>query len=123
MKTYSAVAMKWREWWQIDIDGVGVTQSRTLARAEQEAQDYIATLYDIDDPSSIHVAISVQVTGVDAVEEARELQQKAHLLAKDAAKQSRQAIVELKNNGLSLSDIAYLLGVTKSRAAQLVKSM
>lgn len=65
MKTYEVVAKKWRRGWELHIAGVGVTQSRNLAGAEEMARDYIAL--DLDVPGdSFDVRITPEVgNGVD----------------------------------------------------------
>lgn len=42
--TYTVAAKKWTGGWELHIEGVGVTQCRTLDSAERQAQDYIETL-------------------------------------------------------------------------------
>ena len=46
--TYNVTAKRWKHGWELHIDGVGVTQSRTLDTAEQMVRDYIETLTDQD---------------------------------------------------------------------------
>src|SRR5580692_5661584 len=46
--TYNVTAKRWKHGWELHIDGVGVTQSRTLDTAEQMVRDYIETLTDKD---------------------------------------------------------------------------
>jgi hypothetical protein len=41
LSTYTAVATRQGLWWVIDVDGVGVTQSPTLATAREWAQGLI----------------------------------------------------------------------------------
>jgi hypothetical protein len=41
--TYTALAKRWEHGWELHIDEMGVTQSRTLADAEDMVRDYIAT--------------------------------------------------------------------------------
>ena len=45
---YNVTARRWKHGWELHIDGVGVTQSRTLDTAEQMVRDYIETLTDKD---------------------------------------------------------------------------
>ena len=46
MKTWTVTAKRWAGGWELHIDGLGVTQSRTLATAERIVRDYIETLTD-----------------------------------------------------------------------------
>lgn len=41
---YVVRAKRWAEGWELYIDGLGVTQSRTLATAERQVRDYLETL-------------------------------------------------------------------------------
>ena len=42
MSTYHVAAKRWGAYWELYIDGVGVTQSRTLLAAERIVRDYLA---------------------------------------------------------------------------------
>jgi hypothetical protein len=42
MKTYKVRPKLWERGWELHIDGMGVTQSRSLRDAEGMARDYIA---------------------------------------------------------------------------------
>ena len=46
--TYTVTAKRWEGGWELHIEGVGVTQSRTLVSASQQLADYIATLTDVE---------------------------------------------------------------------------
>ena len=48
MTTYVVRAKRWAHGWELHIDGIGVTQSRTLDAAEQMVRDYVETLTDRD---------------------------------------------------------------------------
>ena len=47
MKTYQVRAKRWEHGWELHIEGVGVTQSRTLWDAEDMARDLIARREDL----------------------------------------------------------------------------
>jgi hypothetical protein len=49
MTTYNVTAKRWAKGWELHIDGVGVSQSRTLASAEGMAREYIALALDLAD--------------------------------------------------------------------------
>jgi len=53
---YSVTATREGAWWFIDCGDLGVTQSRSLAGAEAEARDLIATL-EQRDPGSFTVDV------------------------------------------------------------------
>ncbi|WP_232662182.1 hypothetical protein [Pseudonocardia sp. TRM90224] len=39
--SYKVTARRWGSYWELDIEGVGVTQARTLSRAERMVRDYL----------------------------------------------------------------------------------
>ncbi|MGD9525632.1 hypothetical protein [Pseudonocardia sp.] len=41
MSTYTVTARRWRNLWELAIEGVGVTQARTLGKAEAMVRDYL----------------------------------------------------------------------------------
>ena len=52
VKEYEVTATRWERGWELDIDGVGVTQSRTLRDAEERVRDYLR----LDTPSATYFA-------------------------------------------------------------------
>lgn len=121
-KTYEVVAKRWRRGWELHIAGVGVTQSRSLADAEEMARDYIASDLDIDE-DSFDVRVTPEVgNGVDRkVEQTREEISAAALAQTKAAESSRALVNELKELGLSGKDMAAVLGITPQRVSQLTR--
>lgn len=61
MTTYTVRAERWSGGWELHVDGLGVTQSRTLAAAQQQARDYIETVLgtDLVDADDVTVVPSV----------------------------------------------------------------
>ncbi|EID53059.1 hypothetical protein [Saccharomonospora xinjiangensis] len=57
MTTYTVIAQRWARRWELHIDGVGVTQIRSLPTAESVAREYIAFAFDIEDETSFGVDI------------------------------------------------------------------
>jgi hypothetical protein len=117
--TYTVTAKRWKHGWELHIDGVGVTQSKTLATAAQMVRDYIETLTD-QDVSAAHVVITPElgalarkVTTVRAQLDAAERAQR------EAAAARRQLADDLRAAGLSVSDTAEILGVSRGRVSQL----
>lgn len=121
-KTYEVVAKRWRRGWELHIAGVGVTQSRSLADAEEMARDYIAS--DLDLPEgSFNVRITPEVgNGVDEKVRRTRAQISAAARAQStAAESSRSLVRELKGLGLSGKDMAAVLGITPQRVSQLAR--
>jgi hypothetical protein len=53
MTTYTVRTKRWAHGWEIHIDGVGVTRSRTRETAEQTVPDYLETLTSRDTAGDI----------------------------------------------------------------------
>jgi hypothetical protein len=62
MSIWSVRARRWQHGWELHIDGVGVTQSRGLAGAQQAVRDYVGTLTDHDTANDV-VTIKPRVAG------------------------------------------------------------
>jgi len=122
MTTYTVRAKRWRHGWELHIDGVGVTQSRTLAKADQMVRDYIETLTGVDVTDAI-VLIEPELGGIEkrlvrlreqmtAVEESqRAFRENYHAVAAD-----------LRKLGLSAADTAAILGKSRGRISQISKA-
>jgi hypothetical protein len=52
---YEVRAVRWEHGWELHIDGVGVTQARSLASAERQVLDYAATLTGTDADDAVVV--------------------------------------------------------------------
>jgi hypothetical protein len=65
MTTYVVRAKRWAHGWELHIDGVGVTQSRTLDGAEQMVRDHVKTLTDRD-VNDATVVIEPDLGGLEA---------------------------------------------------------
>jgi hypothetical protein len=91
MSTYTVRAKRWLHGWELHIDGVGVTQSRSLGDAERMVRDYIETLTDRD-VTTDHVVITPEVGGGldEAAQAARDAVAEASQATRDAAARSRQ---------------------------------
>lgn len=124
MSTYTVRAKRWKHGWELHIDGIGVTQSRNLAGAEQMVRDYIETLTD-HDTSDDEIVISPEVGGGldEAALSAREAIAEAELALRTAAARSRQVAQRLEQEGLSGRDIAAILHVSAQRVSQLLKAL
>lgn len=121
MTDYNVTAKRWGSYWELHIDGVGVTQTRTLAGAEHMIRDYL----DLDghpDPSQIHITVELDGNLANEAEAAREANRQAELARDAAATRFREVVRALKAAGLSGNDIASVLKVSPQRVSQLVNS-
>ncbi|MGH3276109.1 MAG: helix-turn-helix domain-containing protein [Streptosporangiaceae bacterium] len=120
--TYHVTAKRWKHGWELHIDGVGVTQSRTLASAEQMVRDYVETLTD-KDVSRDTVVIAPQLGALDRqVSTVREQVAAADRQQHEARNSYRALAADLRAAGLSVSDTAAILGVSRGRVSQLSKA-
>jgi hypothetical protein len=119
--TYTVHAKRWKRGWELHIDGVGVTQSKTLNDAEAMVRDYIALDTDAD-PNSFSVEILPEVGGdLDAeTRAARKAVWEADRAARAAATLSRTVVRKLRNEGLSGREIAVVMKVSPQRVSQLL---
>lgn len=117
--TYEVKAVRWDHGWELHIKGIGVTQSRTLAEAESMVRDYLE-LDDQPDAATAQVVIRPDLGGVESVAyAARQKLSTAQVAQAEAARASREAVKALLGIGLSTSDAAAVMGVSKSRVSQL----
>jgi DNA-directed RNA polymerase specialized sigma subunit len=99
-----------------------VTQSRTLDTAEQMVRDYIETLTD-KDVSGDKVVITPDLGELDRkVTTVRELLAAADRQQQEARNSYRALAADLRAAGLSVSDTAAILGVSRGRVSQLSKA-
>ena len=117
MKTYTVHATRWDHGWELDIDRLGVTQTRTLARAERDARDYIELLTGSADVEIVLVP-SIGPLDRKIVGLKRKQAQVAELQEKVAA-ESRALVAQLQGMGLTGDDIARTVGISAQRVSQL----
>lgn len=123
MSTCNVRARRWKHGWELHIDGVGVTQSRNLAGAEQMVRDYVETLTDHNTADDVVIIKPEVGSGLDQeAEAARQAISEAEHARRAAAVRSRQVARQLSNEGLSGKDIAAILHVSAQRVSQLLKT-
>lgn len=119
VKVYSVRAKRWAKGWELHIDGVGVTQSVTLARAEEAVRDYIATVLEVDAVDGV-VEITPELGELGAeAKAARSAVEEAAQKQVEAAERSREVARNLRASGLSVTDTAVVLGISRGRVSQL----
>lgn len=120
MTTYTVRAERWDGGWELHVDGLGVTQSRTLATAQQHARDYIETITggDLRDHDDVTVIPSLGELAIRA-EQARVATRDAAAAQERTAAQARAVARELRASGLSVDDVATILRVSRGRVSQL----
>lgn len=116
--THYVRAVHWDGGWELHIADVGVTQTRLLKDAQRQVTDYLDTL----EIESGEIDIRPDLGGVEyVIEEARHLQQEAQTLQEKAAIAWRESAHRLHEEaGLSVTDTATLMGVSRGRVSQLL---
>ncbi len=127
MTTYQVTATRDGDWWSLVASNVGgrevASQSRRLDQADAAIREAIALVLDVDQdafdlditPELERVAVSEETLEVLALRrELAELSDRAH-------RQTPAAVAELRAAGLTVRDVAQLLGVTPSRVSQIEK--
>lgn len=119
-ETYAVQAKRWAEGWELHIDGLGVTQVRTLDNAVGQARDYVETLLERE-LSDADFVIMPELGGLeDEVKAARAEVVEAVAIQRRAAEHSRAVARKLRASGLSVTDSAVVMGVSRGRVSQLV---
>jgi DNA-directed RNA polymerase specialized sigma subunit len=120
-KTYTVKAIKWSGGWELHIDGEGVTQVKTLDKADQMVRSYLETRYD-KDFASVAIEVTPDLGGFEVeIREARKALADAADAQVAAALRSRRVVATLRSKGLSVTDSAAVLGVSRGRISQLTK--
>lgn len=63
--SYEVTAKRWTGGWELQVDGVGVTQVRTLDNAEQQVRDYLETEDENLDASAATIVVTPDLDGLE----------------------------------------------------------
>jgi len=119
VNTYDVIAKRWDRGWELQIAGVGVTQSRRLSEAEGMVRDYIV-LDRGNHEFEVRITPELAPTLEREVRRARKATTDAAQMVESAAVRSREAARHLRDEGLTGRDIAIVLGVSPQRVSQLL---
>lgn len=127
MTTYRVTATRDGAWWSLiaqDVQGREVaSQSRRLDQADAAIRAAIALVLDVD-AAEIDVHIVPDLRSVDISDTALEVVESRHALAAlthQVRLLTPVAVTELRHAGLTVRDVAQLLGVSPSRVSQIEK--
>jgi DNA-directed RNA polymerase sigma subunit (sigma70/sigma32) len=125
--TYRVTATREADWWSlvaVDVDRREVaSQSRRLDQADAAIREAIALVLNVE-TDAFDVDITPDLSYVEVsggTLEALELRRDLAELADRARRQTPAAVAELRQAGLTVRDVAQLLGVTPSRVSQIEK--
>jgi hypothetical protein len=121
--SYDVRAKRWEHGWELHIEDVGVTQSRSLWDAEAMARDLISRRQGIP-AESFGITITPEIGGGldEETRAARDAVTAADRAQRRAAAQSRDTARRLRQAGLSGRDIAKVLNVSPQRVSQLLRT-
>lgn len=119
---YTVRAKRAGKYWELHIDGVGVTQSRNLTTdADEMIRSYVHMMKDVP-AASVAFTILPDIggdLGAEAVA-ARKAAEAAERAVKDSAARNRSVARALLAAGITGRDAAAILGVTPQRVSQLL---
>lgn len=127
MTTYTVTATREGDWWSLVASDVGgrevASQSRRLDQADAAIREAIALVLDVDDEAfDVHVSPVLDQAHVsEETLEVLELRRALAELGDRAQRQTPAAVAELRDAGLTVRDVAQLLGMTPSRVSQIEK--
>lgn len=120
MSVVRVTASRWENYWVLDIEGFGVTQSHSLASAEAMVRDYI--IDDVENVANVEIEFTYDLPEAqDAAAVRADLAGINDALNKAAAR-SRRVARKLKERGITGADAAAVMGVSPQRVSQLLKS-
>lgn len=120
---YTVRAVHWSKGWELHVDDVGVTQVRTLGKADQQVRDLIETMTE-QDATDAQVDIIPDLTSslLTRIRHAREARERAEEASREAAADMRAVVRDLRTEeNLSVTDIATVIGVSRGRVSQLME--
>lgn len=117
--TYRVTATRWDGGWELDVEGYGVTQCHTLDTASSMVRDFVR-LDGASDWETADIELTIDLGGIEReVALARQEVRDAAEAQRTAAEHSRQIARKLRASGLSVTDTAVVLGVSRGRVSQL----
>ncbi|MEX2328083.1 MAG: hypothetical protein WD575_00015 [Nitriliruptoraceae bacterium] len=127
MTTYRVTARRDGDWWSLVADDVNgrevASQCRRLDLADSAIREAIALVLDVE-ADVFNVQVIAEVEGMPVSKETLELLELRRQLAQLGERSRRgtpNAVRELRAAGLTVRDVAELLGVTPSRVSQIDK--
>lgn len=119
----TVTASRWKHGWELSLDGTVVTQVSTLEKAAQQVRDYLDTVEPDVDHNDWQITVVPQIGDLwERVTAARSATLQAQELQEKAARDSRIVARELRASGISVTDAAVILGVSRGRVSQLANS-
>jgi hypothetical protein len=126
MKSYRVEVTRCDRWWSMHAlipRTVIYSQARDIEDVEVMIRDAISGALDVDAESfELDLEFDLPAGVLDQVSRAREAAAVATEVQARASRESRAAVQALRDEGLTLKEAGYFLGVTPQRVAQLLTS-
>lgn len=126
MRTYQVVVAKDDGWWIMHARiprTIIHSHAKRIDDIEFMIRDAIAGALDVNpDSFELELVFGLDSDVLDQVSRAREASLEAAEVQERASRESRAAVQALRNEGLTLKEAGYFLGVTPQRVAQLLNS-
>ncbi|MSS85439.1 hypothetical protein FYJ24_11940 [Actinomycetaceae bacterium WB03_NA08] len=128
MTTIEARAVRDDGWWVVTVPIAGrqrATQGRTLKQAELMVRELVslwAEELEDEELASANVVLTAVGDTQETVDAVRTAQAAAEEAAAAARVAQRSAVALLRAQGMTMQDIARLMGITKGRVNQLTKA-
>lgn len=120
-ETLNVIATRWARGWELEIGEHEHTQVRRLTKAHQQAIDYLDTVHPEVDHSGWEINIIPSIEGLsEQVKEAKQATAAAAAATAAAAAKTRATVHSLLDAGITSTDAAIIMGVSKGRISQLV---
>lgn len=124
-ETIAATATRRDGWWSVMVDipdHTSYTQGKTLKEARRMAEDIVRLWADeLHDDSLSSAAVDLKVVGTphNLVEEYLSARLAAEQVAKKAQEKQIDTVATLRSQGLTVQDVADLMGISKGRVSQI----
>ncbi len=126
MKTYRVDVVRDEGWWIMHARiprTIIYSQAKRVDDVEPMIRDAIAGVLDVEPQSfAIELTFDLDSDVLDQVARAREVSLEAAEVQERASRESRAAVQALRNEGLTLKEAGYFLGVSPQRVAQLLNA-
>ena len=120
---YEVRAKRWAGGWELHIDGVGVTQARTLRQADRMVRDYVAFMVGERQAETATFIVHAEVGGIEKrVAATKAASDRVARQQEKVAADYRKVAYELKERGLTGEDAARVMDLSPQRYSQLIKS-
>ncbi|MDQ1293503.1 MAG: hypothetical protein QG608_1384 [Actinomycetota bacterium] len=124
-RTYEVCAERADGWWVLSVPEVpgALSQVRTLSAAEEHVREAIAFVAGVPAGSfAVNIVPRLPEQLTCDVAEARESAEAARTAQERASASVRHAVASLREAGLSGSETARILGLSKQRVSQLIQA-